>query len=125
MASHDQEQTQRPADHVLTIIEHKMGLHGSATCGLSFWENGRCRGILCFFPAYLLPAGGYLGSGYSGRGFLRKDRSVVSFLTRVIIEKRLRGDLFASTAEVGIKVKKTKSSLPFLAVRTEKATGRR
>ena len=23
-----------------------MGLHGSATCGLSFGENGRCRGIL-------------------------------------------------------------------------------
>jgi hypothetical protein len=52
-------------------------------------------------------------------------RSVVSFLIRTIIEKRLRGDLFASTAEVGRRVKKTKSGLPILGRRAKKATGRR
>jgi len=52
-------------------------------------------------------------------------RSVVSFLTRTIIEKRLKGDLFASTAEAGSRVKKTKSALPVLGRRTKKVTGRR
>ena len=37
-------------DVFCTNIEHKMGLHGSATCGLSFGENGRCRGILLGEP---------------------------------------------------------------------------
>ena len=41
-------------------------------------------------------------------------RSVVSFLIRVIIEKRLRGDLFVPAAETGKRVKKTKSGLPVL-----------
>jgi len=52
-------------------------------------------------------------------------KSVVSFLTRTIIEKRLRGDLFASTAEAGRRVKKTKNDLPVLGSKTKKATGRR
>jgi len=52
-------------------------------------------------------------------------RSVVSFLIRTIIEKRLRGDLFASTAEAGSRVKKTKSALPVLGRRIKKVTDRR
>ena len=52
-------------------------------------------------------------------------RSVVSFLTRIIIEKRLRGDLFAPTAEVRRGVKKTKSPLQVLGRRTKKAIGRK
>ncbi|MEW6439829.1 MAG: acyl-CoA dehydrogenase [bacterium] len=35
-----------PNDVACTGIEHKMGLHGSATCQLNFGENGRCRGVL-------------------------------------------------------------------------------
>lgn len=31
-------------------IEHKMGIHGSPTCTLSFGENGKCRGILLGEP---------------------------------------------------------------------------
>ena len=31
-------------------IEHKMGIHGSATCTLNFGENGGCRGILLGEP---------------------------------------------------------------------------
>jgi len=48
-------------------------------------------------------------------------RSVVSFLIRTIIEKRLRGDLFASTAESGRKAKKTKSALPVLGRKNPKS----
>jgi len=33
-------------DVVCTGIEHKMGLHGSATCAMSFGENGGCVGHL-------------------------------------------------------------------------------
>ncbi len=34
-----------PNDVKVTSIEHKMGIHGSATCVLSFGEEGRCRGV--------------------------------------------------------------------------------
>jgi hypothetical protein len=52
-------------------------------------------------------------------------RSVVSFLTRTIIEKRLSGDLFASATEGGRKGKKTKNGLPVQGQGTKKGTGRR
>ena len=52
-------------------------------------------------------------------------RSVVSFLTRIIIEKRLRGDLFAPTAEAGRGVKKTKSGLQGLGRGTKNPAGGR
>ncbi|MCB2187159.1 MAG: acyl-CoA dehydrogenase [Deltaproteobacteria bacterium] len=39
-----------PNDVVCTGIEHKMGIHGSATCSLSFGEKGGCRGILLGEP---------------------------------------------------------------------------
>ena len=52
-------------------------------------------------------------------------RSVVSFLTRIIIEKRLRGNLFASTARTGKRVKKTKSGLQILGRRIKKVASRK
>jgi alkylation response protein AidB-like acyl-CoA dehydrogenase len=39
-----------PNDVFCTNIEHKMGMHGSSTCGLNFGEKGRCRGILLGDP---------------------------------------------------------------------------
>ncbi|MBU0514358.1 MAG: acyl-CoA dehydrogenase [Proteobacteria bacterium] len=39
-----------PNDVSCTGIEHKMGVHGSATCSLSCGENGSCRGILLGEP---------------------------------------------------------------------------
>lgn len=33
-------------DVAVAAVEHKMGLHGSATCQLSFGENGKCVGYL-------------------------------------------------------------------------------
>lgn len=35
-----------PNDIVCTGIEEKMGIHGSATCSLTYGANGRCRGLL-------------------------------------------------------------------------------
>ncbi len=40
----------QPNDVFCTGIEHKMGIHGSPTCSLSFGENGGCRGILLGEP---------------------------------------------------------------------------
>jgi hypothetical protein len=51
-------------------------------------------------------------------------RSVVNFLIKITIEKRLRENLFASPVKTGRRVKKTKSGLPVLGQRTRKATGR-
>jgi alkylation response protein AidB-like acyl-CoA dehydrogenase len=39
-----------PNDMFCEGIEHKMGIHGSATCTLNFGENGKCRGILLGQP---------------------------------------------------------------------------
>jgi len=52
-------------------------------------------------------------------------KSVVSFLTRIIIEKRLIGDLFAPTAGTAKRVKKVKSGLQVLGKRTKKAAARK
>jgi len=35
-----------PNDIVCTGIEHKMGIHGSATCSMTLGGKGRCRGLL-------------------------------------------------------------------------------
>ncbi len=35
-----------PNDVACTGVEHKMGIHASATCTLNFGENGQCRGWL-------------------------------------------------------------------------------
>lgn len=40
----------QPNDVFCTGIEHKMGIHGSSTCSLSFGENKKCRGILLGEP---------------------------------------------------------------------------
>jgi len=42
-------------DVFCTGTEHKMGIHGSATCSLSFGENGSCRGILLGEPNSGMP----------------------------------------------------------------------
>lgn len=39
-----------PNDVFCGGVEHKMGIHGSATCTLNFGENGGCRGILLGEP---------------------------------------------------------------------------
>jgi hypothetical protein len=51
-------------------------------------------------------------------------RSVVNFLIKIIIEKRLSEDLFASTAKTRRSLKKTKSILPVPGKGARKATGR-
>jgi 3-(methylthio)propanoyl-CoA dehydrogenase len=39
-----------PNDVACVGLEHKMGLHGSATCQMSYGDNGRCRGHLIGEP---------------------------------------------------------------------------
>ena len=39
-----------PNDIFCNGFEHKMGLHGSATCTMNFGESGKCRGILLGEP---------------------------------------------------------------------------
>ncbi|MBT3310667.1 MAG: acyl-CoA dehydrogenase [Desulfobacterales bacterium] len=50
-----------PNDVVCTGIEEKLGIHGSATCSLTFGGNGKCRGIL-------LAGGGPDDEGKAGEG---------------------------------------------------------
>ena len=52
-------------------------------------------------------------------------KSVVGFLTRRIIDHRLRGDLFASVARPGKRVKKGKSGARRSRRRTQKTPGRK
>lgn len=42
--------SREPNDVICTGIEHKMGIHGSATCSLSFGDSGNCRGCLLGKP---------------------------------------------------------------------------
>ena len=51
--------------------------------------------------------------------------SVVSFLVRRIIDRRLSGDLFAPVARSGKRVKRTKSNVRRARRGTRKTTGRR
>jgi hypothetical protein len=52
-------------------------------------------------------------------------KSVVSFLTRRIIDNRLTGDLFTPAARTGKRIKKAKSGLQVLGRKTKKAAGRK
>ena len=52
-------------------------------------------------------------------------KSVVTFLTRVIIERRLRGDLFAPIAGIKRRVKKGKKGTRVSRKKTKKAARRK
>jgi len=52
-------------------------------------------------------------------------RSVVSFLTRIIIEKRLRGDLFVPIAGIKRRVKKGRRGNQVSGKKAKKAAGRK
>ncbi|MGA3193278.1 MAG: hypothetical protein ABSD73_12390, partial [Candidatus Bathyarchaeia archaeon] len=52
-------------------------------------------------------------------------RSVVSFLTRIIIEKRLRGDLFTPSSRTGSRVKEGKSRANISRKRIKKTVRRK
>src|SRR5512135_2016076 len=52
-------------------------------------------------------------------------KSVVSFLTRRIIDRRLSGDLFAPVARSGKRVKRSKSGVRRTRRGTQKTTGRK
>jgi hypothetical protein len=52
-------------------------------------------------------------------------KSVVSFLTRRIIDKRLSGDVFAAASRTEKRVKKGKNLNPLSGRKTQKTTGRK
>jgi hypothetical protein len=52
-------------------------------------------------------------------------KSVVSFLTRAIVERRLRGDLFVPAAGIKRRVKKRKRGTRVSGKKTKKAGGRK
>jgi hypothetical protein len=52
-------------------------------------------------------------------------RSVVSFLTRRIIDKRLRGDIFAAEARTAKRLKRGKSDTQVSGKKTKSASGRK
>jgi hypothetical protein len=52
-------------------------------------------------------------------------KSVVSFLTRVIVERRLRADLFVPSAGIRRRVKKGKRGTRVSGKKTKKAAGRK
>jgi hypothetical protein len=52
-------------------------------------------------------------------------KSVVSFLTRRIIDKRLRGDFFSSASKTEKRVKKGKGRNSVSGRKTQKTTGRK
>ncbi len=52
-------------------------------------------------------------------------KSVISFLTRIIVERRLSGDLFASTAGVKRRVKEGRGGKQVSREKARKAAGRK
>jgi hypothetical protein len=52
-------------------------------------------------------------------------KSVVSFLTRAIVERRLRGDLFVPAARIKRRVEKGKRGTRVSGKKTKKAAGRK
>ncbi|MHB8875839.1 MAG: acyl-CoA dehydrogenase [Myxococcaceae bacterium] len=68
-----------PNDVACTGIEHKMGIHGSPTCSLSFGANGRCHGWLL---------------GEEGKGM----RSMFQMMNEARISVGLQGAALANAA---------------------------
>ncbi len=83
----------RPNDVICTGIEHKMGVHGKATCSLSFGENGGCRGILLGKPhsgmakMFQMMNEERLGSGLMGQSLAASAYDVA----RIYAKERVQG----------------------------------
>ncbi len=95
-----------PNDVFCTNIEHKMGLHGSATCGLSFGENGRCRGILLGEPQtgmskmFQMMNEARLGTGLLALGVA----SAAYDAARSYAKERVQGPLFSNRSGPRVRI---------------------
>ncbi len=87
-----------PNDVFCTNIEHKMGLHGSATCGLSFGENGRCRGILLGEPQTgMAKMFQMMNDARIGTGLLAQGVAAAAYdAARLYAQERVQGPPFTN-----------------------------
>ncbi len=95
-----------PNDVFCTNIEHKMGLHGSATCGLSFGENGRCRGILLGEPhsgiakMFQMMNEARIGTGLLAQGVAASAYDAARYYAR----ERLQGPPFTARSTPRVRI---------------------
>lgn len=96
----------KPNDVFCTNIEHKMGLHGSATCGLSFGENGRCRGILLGEPQtglaqmFQMMNEARIGTGLLAQGVAASAYDAARFYAR----ERVQGPPFTNRSAPPVRI---------------------
>jgi 3-(methylthio)propanoyl-CoA dehydrogenase len=95
-----------PNDVYCTNIEHKMGLHGSATCGLSFGENGRCRGILLGEPQTgLAQMFQMMNEARIGTGLLAQGVASAAYdAARMYAKERVQGPLFTNRSGPRVRI---------------------
>ncbi|MFH0787646.1 MAG: acyl-CoA dehydrogenase [Pseudomonadota bacterium] len=95
-----------PNDVFCTNIEHKMGLHGSATCGLNFGENGLCRGILLGEPqSGLAMMFQMMNEARIGTGLLALGVSASAYdAARIYAKERVQGPLFTARSAPRVRI---------------------
>ena len=95
-----------PNDVFCTNIEHKMGLHGSATCGLSFGENGRCRGILLGEPQTgMAQMFQMMNEARIGTGLLAQGVASAAYdAARIYAQERVQGPLFSNRSGPRVRI---------------------
>jgi alkylation response protein AidB-like acyl-CoA dehydrogenase len=95
-----------PNDVFCTNIEHKMGLHGSATCGLSFGENGRCRGILLGEPRTgMNKMFQMMNEARMGTGLLALGVASAAYdAARSYAKERVQGPLFSNRSGSRVRI---------------------
>ena len=95
-----------PNDVFCTNIEHKMGLHGSATCGLSFGENGRCRGILLGEPhTGMAKMFQMMNDARIGTGLLAQGVASAAYdAARIYAQERIQGSPFTNRSAPRVRI---------------------
>jgi len=95
-----------PNDVFCTNIEHKMGLHGSATCGLSFGEKGGCRGILLGEPqSGLAQMFQMMNEARIGTGLLALGVAASAYdAARIYAKERVQGPLFTARSAPRVRI---------------------
>ncbi|MBA4393170.1 MAG: acyl-CoA dehydrogenase, partial [Desulfobacca sp.] len=95
-----------PNDVFCTNIEHKMGLHGSATCGLSFGENGHCKGILLGEPqSGLAMMFQMMNEARIGTGLLALGVAASAYdAARIYAKERVQGPLFTARSAPRVRI---------------------
>ena len=104
-----------PNDVFCTNIEHKMGLHGSATCGLSFGENGRCRGILLGDPQTgMAKMFQMMNEARIGTGLLAEGVATAAYdAARFYAKERVQGPLFTNRSGPAGQDRRTRRCPPY------------